>query len=202
MAFYWKFTRSGKFSRSYISLIVDATPDSINPERRIWHTSFEEIAMCLILLHDVEVNNVPSLGLTKPAFRDVVRRIGYEPSSEYRETRIKMGLVKGQSVMGRHGGSVLDWGYYNDKTTPIDVDIADFQVSAFINAEGGKLWNDGEDKLSCFRHHPDFVAAGIYYDLMPKHNVMEPLANYLLRKDANRANRFFENFLIWTKLKQ
>ena len=199
MAFYWKFTRSGKISRRYISLIVDATPDAINPERHIWHTSFEEIGMCLILLQDVEVNNVPLLGPTKPAFRDVVRMIGYEPSVEYRETRHKMRLVKGQSVMGRHNGSQLDWGYYSNRTTQIDVDITDLQVAAFIDAASGKLWNDGEDKLSCFREDPSFVATGIYYDLMPKHIVMIPLARYLLEKDEARADRFFRNILKWAK---
>ena len=165
MTFYWKFTRSGRISSSYISLIIDATPDAINKDRHIWHTSFEEIGMCLILLHDVEVNNVPALGPTKPAFRDVVRKIGYEPSTEYCETRMRMGLVKGQSIMGRHNGSQLDWGYYNNKTTPIDVDVTDLQVAAFIDAKSGKLWNDGEDKLSCFRDDPNFVPTGIYYDL-------------------------------------
>lgn len=42
MAFYWKFTRSGRISASYISLIIDATPDAINKNRRIWHTSFKQ----------------------------------------------------------------------------------------------------------------------------------------------------------------
>ena len=87
MAFYWKFTRSGKFSRSYISLILDATPDAVKRQKMIWQTSFEEVGMCLMLLQDVEVKNVPTLGPTKPAFRDVVRSLGYEPSVEYKEKR-------------------------------------------------------------------------------------------------------------------
>lgn len=199
MALYWKFTRSGRLSRSYVSLIIDVTPESINLKSRIWHASFEEIGMSLILLHDVEVKNNPSLGPTKPAFRDVVRRIGYEPSCKYQESRIKMGLVKGQSVMGRHNGCRLDWGYYNNEKTPIDVDVTDFQVAAFINAESGRLWEDGEDKLSCYRNDASFVSTGIYYDLMPKHNVMIPLAKYLLDNNAARADHFFTNILSWAK---
>lgn len=204
MAFYWKFTRSGKLSKAYISLIVDATPDSINPECRIWHTSFEEIMMCLILLHDVETANMSSIALTKGSFRDAVHKIGYEPSSAYSEMRSTMGLVKDQCVMGRHNGAPLDWGYYGCRDTPIDLDITGLQVAGFVNAMDGKLsgktWvRDKEDKLSCFRSDPNFIPTGMYYDLMPKHNVIIPLARHLLAKDAVRADCFFKNILKWTK---
>ena len=150
MAFYWKFTRSGKFSRSYISLILDATPDAVKRQKMIWQTSFEEVGMCLMLLQDVEVKNVPTLGPTKPAFRDVVRSLGYEPSVEYREKRNEFKLVKGKSTMGRHDGEALDWGYYSNRLTPIDIDISSLQVGVFIDAKTGKLCGS-EDKLSCFR---------------------------------------------------
>ena len=204
MAFYWKFTRSGKLSKDYISLIVDATPDSINPEHRIWHTSFEEIEMCLILLHDVETANMSSTALSKGSFSDAVQEIGYEPSSTYCEMRSTKGLVKGQSVMGRHTGFPLDWGYYGCRDTPIDLDITGLQVAGFVNAIDGKLcgktWaGNKEDKLSCFRSDPNFIPTGMYYDLMPKHNVIVPLARHLLETDATRANEFFTSVLKWTK---
>lgn len=204
MAFYWKFTRSGKLSKDYISLIVDATPDSINPEHRIWHTSFEEIEMCLILLHDVETMNKSSIALIKAPFRDFVSEIGYEPSSAYSEMRSTMGLVKGQCAMGRHNGSPLDWGYYGCRDTPIDLNITGLRLAGFVNAIDGKLsgktwaW-DTEDKLSCFRDHPNFIPTGMYYDLMPEHNVIVPLAKHLLETDAIRANEFFTSVLKWTK---
>ena len=118
--FYWKFTRSGRHNTRY----------AVNSDRRIWHTSFEEIEICLVLLHDVETCNVPSLGPTKPAFRDIVRSIGYEPSSLYKETRQEMYLVKGKDVMGRHDGVPLDWGCCNDRHTPIDVDITEGRCSS------------------------------------------------------------------------
>lgn len=200
MAFYRKFTRSGRISERYVSLIIDVTPDSIDQVSHIWRTSFEEIGMCLILLHDVEVYNVPSRGPTKTAFRNVVQKLGYDPSLEYKELRHKMSLVKGQSVMGRHGGTFLDWGYYSCMTTPIDVNTSSLQVANFIDASDGKLWKDMEDKLSCFRNDSHFILNGKYYDLMPKHEVMVPLAQYLLATDKVRANNFFSNILRWSKI--
>ena len=199
MAFYWKFTRSGKFSRSYISLILDATPDAVKRQKMIWQTSFEEVGMCLMLLQDVEVKNVPTLGPTKPAFRDVVRSLGYEPSVEYREKRNEFKLVKGKSTMGRHDGEALDWGYYSNRLTPIDIDISSLQVGVFIDAKTGKLYGS-EDKLSCFRADPNFRSEGFYFDLMPKHVVMIPMVKGLLATNAARANAFFEMHLKWKKL--
>ena len=199
MAFYWKFTRSGKFSRSYISLILDATPDAVKRQKMIWQTSFEEVGMCLMLLQDVEVKNVPTLGPTKPAFRDVVRSLGYEPSVEYKEKRNEFKLVKGKSTMGRHDGEALDWGYYSNRLTPIDIDISSLQAGVFIDAKTGKLYGS-EDKLSCFRSDPNFRSEGFYFDLMPKHVVMIPMVKGLLATDAARANAFFEKHLKWKKL--
>ena len=80
MGFYWKFTRSGKYSHSYISLIIDVEPSCIDKEKKLWKTSFEELEMFLVLLHDVEVINNPDLGATKPAFKEVVETLGYEPT--------------------------------------------------------------------------------------------------------------------------
>ena len=199
MAFYWKFTRSGKFSSRYISLIVDATPDAVERQRMVWHTSFEELGMCLMLLQDVEVKNVPSQGPTKPAFRDVVRSVGYEPSKAYVEQRNRFNLVKGKCVMGRHDGEELDWGYYSNVRTPIDIDITDLEVATFIDAKTGRLYGS-EDKLSCFRSDPNFNQDGFYYDLMPRHVVMVPIVKSMIKCDEQRANNFFERFLRWQKI--
>lgn len=199
MAFYWKFTRSGKYSARYISLIIDATPDAVEKQRMVWHTSFEELGMCLMLLQDVEVKNVPSVGPTKPAFRDVVRLLGYEPTIEYREQRERLNLVRGKCVMGRHDGEELDWGYYCSRKTPIDIDVTDLQVAGYIDARTGRLYGT-EDKLACFRADPNFVADGFYYDLMPKHVVMIPFVRSMLAADLKRANTFFERYLKWVPL--
>lgn len=53
--------------------------------------------------------------------------------------------------------------------------------------------------LSCFRDHPNFIPTGMYYDFMPEHNVIVPLARHLLETDATRANEFFTSVLKWTK---
>lgn len=199
MAFYWKFTRSGDFSDTYVSFIIDAPPDVIDREQKIWCTSFEEIEMFLVLLHDVETCNRPGLGPATPDFKKVVCSIGYEPSSEYKEMRHEMGLVQGQAAMGRHAGRMLDWGYCNNPTTRIDVDVSGFRHAGYIDAKSGKRSRDPEDKLSCFRGDPNFIPSGKYYDLMPIHEVMRPLANYLLAQDPDRANKFFVNVLKWSK---
>lgn len=201
MAFYWKFTRSGMYSRRYISLIIDATPDTVNDSKNVWHTSFEELGMLMILLQDVEVNNVPDKGPTKPAFRDVVRSLGYEPTIDYKMLRGRFNLVKGKAVMGRHDGEELDWGYYSNKLTPIDVSIADFQVGCYIDAATGRRnAYDQEDKLFCFRGDPEFRANGVYFDLMPKHIVMVPIVKSMLATDKGRTERFLFNLLKWKPL--
>lgn len=201
MAFYWKFTRSGMYSRRYISLIIDATPDAVNSSKKVWQTSFEELGMIMILLQDVEVNNVPNMGPTKPAFRDVVRSLGYDTTLDYKMLRQKYGLVKGKTVMGRHSGDELDWGYYSNRRTPISISIADLQVGCYIDAAAGRRNSyDVEDKLSCFRGDPDFRSKGIYFDLMPKHIVMVPIVKSMLSLDKDRTENFLFRFLKWKPL--
>ena len=87
MGFFWKFTRSGRFSSSYVSLIIDADPGAVNKVAHTWQTSFEELEMVVLLLHDVEVLNQPNLGPTTQAFKVVVQSLGYEPTLEYKQQR-------------------------------------------------------------------------------------------------------------------
>lgn len=203
MAFFWKFTRSGMYSRRYISLIIDVTPDAMDYSKALWRTSFEELGMFMMLLHDVEVYNVPHLGPTKPAFRDVVRSIGYDPSLSYEIQRYKFNLVVGRSVMGRHDGEEEDWGYYGNKHTPICLSIADLQVASIIDAKSGRRnLYDTEDKLSCFRADPRFRTEGRYYDLMPKHVVMAPIIRKMLETDKERTESFVVKFLRWKPYRQ
>lgn len=197
MGFFWKFTRSGRFSNSYVSLIIDADPTCVNKFTRQWQTSFEELGMVMLLLHDVEVLNQPDLGATKPAFKVIVQALGYEPTLEYQQQRQRFNLVCGQSVMGRHGGSGLDWGRFSSRRTPMFLDISELQVACFIQASTGRLYGY-EDKLSCYRHHPDFINTGEFYDLMPKHMVMKPIMTGMMKVDRVRADKFARNFLKWT----
>ena len=197
MGFFWKFTRSGRFSSSYVSLIIDADPTCVNKITRQWQTSFEELEMVMLLLHDVEVLNQPGLGTTKPAFREVVQSLGYEPTLAYRQQRQEFNLVCGQSVMGRHGGAGLDWGRFSSWCTPIFLDLSELQVACFIQASTGRLYGP-EDKLSCYRQHPEFINTGEFYDLMPKYMVMKPIMTGMMKIDRNRADKFARTFLKWT----
>jgi len=198
MGFFWKFTRSGKFSASYVSLIIDVDPDSIDRNRNVWKSSFEELGMVMLLLHDVEVLNQPELGATKPAFRVVVQSLGYEPTLEYEQQRERMGLVVGKSVMGRHDGVSLDWGRYDSNRTPVELSLDRLQVAAYVRASDGKLYGN-EDKLSCYRTHCRFVSKGEYYDLMPKHVVMKPIIETMRCCDERRTELFVVKWLKWTR---
>ena len=199
MGFFWKFTRSGRYSNSYVSLIIDADPTCVDKTTNTWHTSFEELEMVMLLLHDVEVLNQPVLGATKPAFKVVVQSLGYEPTLEYRQQRQLFGLVCGQSVMGRHDGVGLDWGRFVSHNIAIDLDVSKLQVACFIQAATGRLYGY-EDKLSCYRQHPDFINTGEFYDLMPKHFVMNPIMHSLMTIDRIRADKFARDCLKWTTL--
>ena len=197
MGFFWKFTRSGRFSSSYVSLIIDADPGAVNKVAHTWQTSFEELEMVVLLLHDVEVLNQPNLGPTTQAFKVVVQSLGYEPTLEYKQQRQQLGLVCGQSVMGTHFGAGLDWGRFSSLQTPLTIDIAELQVAYFIRASDGRLYGN-EDRLSCYRQHPDFTSCGEFYDLMPKHQVMNPIMTELMGVDRARADRFARDCLKWT----
>lgn len=94
MGFFWKFTRSGKWSNSYVSLIVDVCPSAYDMSHNQWTTSFEELGMVMLLLHDVEMLNQPTLGATKPAFKRVVESLGYEPTLNYIPQRHALSLVR------------------------------------------------------------------------------------------------------------
>ena len=74
MAFYWKYSRNGYISKTYKSFIIDVLPSSwsIINNRRIWHTSFEELEAFLILLQDIEGINNPNVGATKTAYAQFV----------------------------------------------------------------------------------------------------------------------------------
>ena len=155
------------------------------------------LSMAMILLHDVEVMNQPTLGTTKPAFKIVVQSLGYEPTLRYVQQRQQFGLVVGQCVMGRHSGNGLDWGRCASLDTPMEIDISGFRVAAYIRASDGRLYGD-EDKLSCYRGHRDFCKDGEFYDLMPKHEVMNPIVTAMKATDAQRTEKFVRESLKWT----
>jgi hypothetical protein len=75
-------------------------------------------------------------------------------------------------------------------------DTTGLQVACYINASDGRLYGN-EDKLSCYREHQDFISKGEFYDLMPKHVVMNPIMTALKKVDEARADKFARNWLKW-----
>jgi len=197
MGYYWKYTRSGRFSRGYISFIIDVLPNSISNFNGnvYWQTSIEEIEAFLILLQDVEVLNNPSLGIQKPAFAQVVRSLGFNPTGAYKISGQK--YVYSHAVMGTHSGSPLPWGYICLTHNPISVNITGLLYSAFPNSNNGQIPFHSDDKLVVFRNHPDFISQGQYWDYMPMHSCLNTFINALLMADRNRALLFITNVLKW-----
>ena len=193
MAYYWKFTRSGKVSRKYISLIIDVLPDAFDRQANIWHSSLGELERFLILLQDVEGDNDRGFGQD---FVRVLNRLGYDAPAGFEAKRQEYSLVRGQAMMGRHAGSEeLDWGYCSISDVPVDVDVTGFRYAFFVDAEQER--DKPGDKFSCYRSDGNFVPNGEYYDLMPIHDVMVPVVGAMRAVNAERTNRFLESVLGW-----
>src|SRR5690554_3626669 len=102
--FFWKFTRSGKFSNKYISLIMDFHSSRINNNNL--EVSFEECKDILCLMHDVEHHNSQfnhSAGIMKGPFQAPINSLGYTTTPVYSELRNMRNLVSGQMTLGTHG---------------------------------------------------------------------------------------------------
>lgn len=200
MSFYWKYSRSGMLSTTYVSFIIDVLPKFITKTngQLHWLTSFEELQFFLILLHDVEVLNNSSLGPLKPAFASVVAQLGYQTTSDYRISGVS--LWYGTEVIGKHPGSPLPWGYIQFDNTPISLDIQGLQYAAFPNATDGKIPYHHDDKLIHYRKDPNFVKEGVYWDFMPLHTSMIPIFNAMYKTDPERTVKFVFMILKWRPL--
>ena len=151
--FFWKWTRSGKESKKYVSLIIDFHSTQIRETNLI--TNFEECKDILYLIHDVEVYNAKynkSAGLEKESFQKQVQLLGYKATSNYIEKRNRLGLVSGQMVLGRHEGTPLDYGYSNKTGETIILDTNKLKWALKINVENGKAGKGygSEDKLKAY----------------------------------------------------
>lgn len=197
MGFFWKYTRSGMYSQTYISFIIDVLPSSIFREKGdyYWKTSFEELKAFLVLLQDVEVINNPSVGILKPDYAKYIRELRYEPTSEYKISGEEYRL--GYAVMGRHDGKPLPWGFVSDLRTPMIVKVTGLKYSAFPNAENGLIPYSREDKLQTFRSHYKFENAGVYWDYMPFHSCIIPFIKAMNSKSISSTSWFIENILKW-----
>ena len=194
MAFYWKYSRNGYISKTYKSFIIDVLPSSwsIINNRRIWHTSFEELEAFLILLQDIEGINNPNVGATKTAYAQFVIQLGYKPTLNY--TISGTGYTCGTAVIGRHPGSPLPWGFVDNIVTPMNVDITGLKYYYVVPATP----ITSPDLLVHYRSHSSFQNSGDYWDYMPMHSVLLTVVNAMRNQDPNRTDTFLRTVLKWS----
>lgn len=198
--FFWKFTRSGKYSRKYISLIIDFHEDNISNNKL--YLSYEECQNLLILIQDVEKLNGlvnSTAGLLKLPYKTIVNALSYDTTDNYLELRNNKGLVLGQMVLGNHTGSPLDFGKDTHNTKDLYLDISSLEIKMFIDANSGIIYGK-EDKLKAYREQPEFISSGRYFDLMPKHICIVEIVKKMLEYDKEKTELFLKDVLKWKKL--
>ena len=198
--FFWKFTRSGKYSDKYISLILDFHERCIDKGKL--YLSYEECKNILILIQDVEkLNGIvnSSAGLLKLPYRSVVNRLLFDTQDSYIELRNNRNLVLGQMTLGNHQGLPLDYGKDCNYTKEICLNINKLQIKMYVDARTGLVYGI-EDKLKAYRNEPEFVATGRYFDLMPKHECIIEIVNKMMEYDRLSTRDFLINTLKWKSL--
>ncbi|MFC1514482.1 hypothetical protein ACFL5X_01100 [Candidatus Omnitrophota bacterium] len=207
-SFFWKFTRSGHTSRDYASLIIDihSSTLTITPEgRKAWTTNQSVLSSILLLLQDVELVNKAigqRGGLDKPAYVRAINKCRYTTNLSYTEQRGIKNLIRGKAIMGRHGGTPLDWGFCDDPSQAnIPLDLSTFNPVIEIDAATGTHSRyKGEDLLLCYRKHPKFQTTGYYWDFMPKHDHIVDIFTTIKNVNSSEAERFVEQVLLWKRL--
>lgn len=199
--FFWKFTRSGKYSYRYISLIMDFHNSMIRDGNL--YVSFEECEDILCLMHDVEYHNSKSnfsAGIMKGPFQAPINTLGFTTTEKYSELRRIKNLVKGQMTLGTHNGTPLDYGISLRNDNPcIGLDISKLNIKMNINAVTGIIYGT-EDKLKAYRNSNYFINSGYYFDLMPKHDCMIEIFNKMYAINPQRTLDFVTSQLKWIKL--
>jgi hypothetical protein len=204
-SFFWKFSRDGDYSSTYLSFIIDVPYSKLikKDTKLIWVTNFQGLSKLLILLQDIELLNQimkqRSAGLLKPAFVKVIKQCSYNPSNEYNERRVKENLVCGKAIMGKHNGLPIDWGFYNGES---DKEIIELDVTSFrpIRNVSGKMGISsqslGRGLLSCYREHEAFEINSSYWDLMPMHAHIPLIFNAMKSCNEEKTIQFVENVLL------
>ena len=200
-SFYWKFTRSGRYSTKYISLIIDIhSSEMIRDGAHVfWNTNMKCLEMILLLMMDVEKHNNPTEWHEKLEYKKQIERCNYTPGNYNQPLRQQFELVFGSAVMGRHSGSPLDFGYYKHDGDEFPVDLTNMQFSTYVDGKTGNIGYGRDDKLSCFRVLPEFKTDGIYFDLMPQHNVIPRIFEAMRAKNKKETITFVEEVLHWMK---
>ena len=198
--FFWKFTRSGKYSNKYISLILDFHESTIVDDNL--YLSYEECKNILILIQDVEKLNGAvnsTAGLLKSPYRSVVNQLSFDPTDIYKESRNTNHLVVGKMSLGNHAGTPLDHGKDTHTKKELSLNIKNLQIQMFIDAKTGIIYGN-EDKLKAYRTAPEFVSTGKYFDLMPKHLCIIEIVTKMLKYDKPQTEKFLIDVLKWKKL--
>lgn len=198
--FFWKFTRSGKYSNKYISLIIDFHEENITNNNL--YLSFEECKSLLILIQDVEKLNGlvnSTAGLLKPPYRKVINKLAFDPTDEYIESRYIHGLVLDKMILGNHLGAPLDYGKDIHSAHDLCLDIRNLQIQMLINAKTGIIYGQ-EDKLKAYRKETEFISNGKYFDLMPKHDCIIEIVTKMMKYNKIGTEKFLIEELKWKKL--
>jgi len=199
--YFWKFVRNGNQSRKYISLIIDVPISLTDKDRRVWRVSYTGLQMLMILLHDVEVLNEElneTGGIQKQAFVDAVGEAGYLPSTSYKPLRYSNYLVLGQEQLGRHKGSPLDYGYYENDKDIIEIDVRSFFPVRWLYEEGEAKFPE-KDNLKPYREYDEFEKGVIYFDFMPLHRHMSVIVDYMKKYNEHITEEFLDKILGWTQ---
>lgn len=196
--FFWKFTRSGKYSLKYISLILDFHCSKIKDGYLL--VSYNECKDILCLMHDVEFHNSQfnySAGIMKGPFQAPINSLGYTTTSNYSELRTIRGLVLGKMTLGTHGGNPLDYGASRRlDSSDVMLDINKLNIKMNIDSKTGIIYGT-EDKLKAYRNDFDFNNDGFYFDLMPKHDCMIEIFKKMYITKPRETIDFVLNELKW-----
>ena len=198
---FWKFTYSGKYSKTYISLILDFHETYLDGDDLL--LPFSVCQDILVLMHDVEVLNSTrnnSAGILKEAFTRPVRELGWTTTDQYVPLRDSRSLVYGKMTLGVHDGEELDFGKFSSTHDDvIRLDTNNLRVSMMIDAKTGIIYGI-EDKLKAYRSSIDFIPDGKYYDLMPVHECMKEIVQKMLMKYESATAKFLTEELKWKKV--
>tara|TARA_Y100000310_G_scaffold260388_1_gene269291 strand:+ start:126 stop:791 length:666 start_codon:yes stop_codon:yes gene_type:complete len=208
-SFFWKFSRDGDYSKTYVAFIIDVQDSNIQKigKSLYWLTSFNSLCRILMLLQDVELYNAKigqkSAGLKKKTYVWAINNCGYNPPDEHIENRYNYNLVCGKAVMGKHKGFDLDWGYYEDNypSKLIKIDVTDFEPVRHITSKTGiHLKSDGRDLLKCYRKNINFTNEGWFWDLMPRHIHTKRIFEAMKLFSKEKGEDFVEKVLAWNKI--
>jgi hypothetical protein len=206
-SFFWKFTRDGDYSKTYVAFIMDVHDFNIlNQNGKIfWITSFNCLANILILLQDVEIYNEKlgekRAGLEKNTYVSAVNDCGFSPPKKHIELRHITSLVLGTAIMGKHKGFPLDWGFYEDNCEDlIKIDVTDFTPVRHVGAKTGiHPKSNNKDLLLCYRNNVFFNNKGWYWDLMPRHIHMKRIVDNMNNISEKKTSEFLDKILGWKK---